>query len=115
MIGMPYLSESSYQLVAAAAREGDAAGILEVRQDVHELRAGAQRPLHLAGLQALLVDGHGDVLSAHQVEGLQRAQIGGRLDQDAVAAVDEQLGDEVQRLLRAGGDEDVVRRFARMP
>src|SRR5271157_1366113 len=97
-----------YKFVSATARQRDASWVLKVRQDVHELRSGTQRPFHLAGLQSVVVDGHGYVLSAHQVESLQCAEVGGRLHQNAIATVDEQLGDEVQRLLRAGGDEDVV-------
>ena len=35
----------------------------------------------------------------------KRAQVGGRLDQDARARVDQHLGNQVQALLRAGGDQ----------
>ena len=33
------------------------------------------------------------------------AQVGGRFDHDVIAAVEEQTPDEIQRLLRAGGDQ----------
>ena len=38
----------------------------------------------------------------------QRADIGGCFGQDDVARIDEELGDDVDGLLRAGGDDDVL-------
>ncbi len=40
---------------------------------------------------------------------LMHAGIAGFFDRDRCAAVDEELGDQMQRLLRAGGDQDLVR------
>ena len=106
---MPYLSESSDQLIAARARQRDPAGVLEVRQDVHELRSRSAAPLPCCrSAEPMVIGRHGDVLGAHQVERLQRAQIRWTLDQDAIAAIDEQLGDQVQRLLRPRGDQHVI-------
>ena len=56
----------------------------------------------------MLVGRHRDVLGPHQVERLQRAQVRWTLDEDAIAAIDEQLGDEVQRLLRPRSDQHVI-------
>ena len=42
------------------------------------------------------------------VEGLQRAEIRRLLHEHGVARMHEQLGDEVESLLRAGRDDDVV-------
>ena len=58
--------------------------------------------------QAVVVAGHAEVFRTVDVERLERAEIGGRLDQDAIAGVDQQLADEVERLLGTGGDHDVL-------
>ena len=52
---------------------------------------------------------HGDrnVLRSVNIEGLQRAEVRRGFDQDAVSTVDEEFSDQVERLLRAGSDEDI--------
>jgi hypothetical protein len=56
----------------------------------------------------VIVDRDADVLRLVQVPGLQRAEVRRVLDDHVIAGIDEDLPDEIQRLLRAGGDEDVV-------
>ena len=102
------LIREHHQLFAPRTRKRYSAWVLEVRQNVHELWPRAQRVLHVAGLDAVSVNGNGDVLGAHQVERLQRAEVSRALHQDAVAAIDEQLGDQVQRLLRTRSDQHVI-------
>ncbi len=97
------------QLVATAFGQGDSGGILEVRQDVHEFRTSAETGIELIGEQAVVVDGDRNVLRAVNVEGLQCAQVGGSFDEDAVAAINEELADEVEGLLGTGCDENVFR------
>jgi len=43
-----------------------------------------------------------------RASGIQRAHVGGSLDQHHVARVDEDPGHQVQGLLRADGDHDLV-------
>ena len=96
-----------------AARFGHraAGGVLEVGQQVHEARLVRAR----AGLGgevfdegAFVIAGDGHHVRLHRRERLQRAEVGGRFDQDAAARVDHDLADQVERLLRAGGDQDLV-------
>ncbi len=99
-----------HQLVSALQRQGDAAGVLEVGQDVHELRPGAQGLFQKIDAQTVVVDRHGDELGLVGAPGLQRAHVARPLGQDQVAGVDHDLADQVQRLLRTTGDEHVFRR-----
>ncbi len=52
--------------------------------------------------------GTGHILRSIHVECLQGTKVRGSFDEDAVSAIDEQFADQVERLLRTGGDEDVV-------
>ncbi len=96
------------QFVAAAFSERRPARVLEVRQHVHELWPQSQRRFQLLGAKAVIVTRHAHVLRAIHIEGLQSSKIGGRFDQHAVTGVDQQLADQIQRLLRAGGDHHVL-------
>jgi hypothetical protein len=87
------------QFVATPLGQSRAARVLEVGQHVHELRPRPQWFLQHIGAQAVVVTGNTDVFRAIHVEGLERAQIRRRLDQHAIARVDEQLADQVKRLL----------------
>ena len=95
--------------------EGHPAGVVEGRDRVEELH-----PLALAGqpgerLRQRLRDEpaviHRDVDDVRLVgrEGAQRPDIGRPLGQHDVAGVDEDPGDQVQRLLRADRDDHLVR------
>jgi hypothetical protein len=63
----------------------------------------------LVGLHAVAVDGRADEFSAIQAEALDGGQEGGAFDDHLVAGADERLAQQVQRLLAAGGDDEVHR------
>ena len=97
-----------YQGGAARFAHGAARGILEVGQHVQEaglVGAAAHFGGQVVDENAFVVTGHGHHLGLHGGEGLQRAQVGGGFHQYAAVGVDQHLGDQVQRLLRACGDE----------
>ena len=60
------------------------------------------------GDQALLVHGHVRDLALERAEHPERPDVAGRLAEHDVARVAEDAGDQVERLLRADGDGDVV-------
>ena len=100
------------QRVAPRRRDLPAGRILEVRQQVGE--PGARRPLRQTGhrfgpgpFRVAVETGEGRLVGH---EGLQRAQVGGRLDRHRRAGVDQHLADQVEPLLRAGGDQDLIGR-----
>ena len=87
-----------------------ARGVPEVRDGVHERRplASHERLLQLFDEHAVVVDLDRQepwLIGAERGEG---ADVGGRLDRDHVAGIDEDLADEIERLLRAGRDDHVV-------
>ncbi len=98
-----------------AARLGHRAarGVLEVGQQIHEARAVRARA-HLGGQvvhqRAFVVARHAVHVGLHGREGLQGAEVGRGFHQHAASRVDEHLGHQVQALLRAGGDQDLVGR-----
>ncbi|EWS52883.1 hypothetical protein X551_04325 [Methylibium sp. T29] len=92
-----------HQGLATGLRDHPPGRVLEVRQQVREARArGAGQGL---GLRTLVVGGERGERRLAGREGLQRAQVGGRLHRDRAAGIDQQLADQVQPLLRAGGDQ----------
>src|SRR5690606_16618808 len=101
-------------LGAALDGQRDAGGVVEVRDRVQELRCdplGRERPQRLAqqvGHEAVLI--HRDVDDAGLVggEAAERADVGRPLGQHDVAGVAIDARDEVERHLRAHGDDDVV-------
>ena len=50
-----------------------------------------------------------DNCGLHGGEGLQRTEVGRRLDKDFGVFVDQDFGNQIQRLLAAGGDQDLRR------
>ena len=87
-------------------------GVLEVGQHVQEARlVGARADLghQVIDAHTLLVAGHRHHLGLHGCEGLEGAQVGRRFHQHAAVGVDQHLGDQVQTLLRAGGDQHLLR------
>jgi len=103
MIGQPD------HLVPPLERQRHTRRVLEIRQRVDELRPHAQRGVQFLGPHAVLVHRHVDVLGLVRVPCLQRAEVGGSFDNEMIAGIDEDLADEIERLLRAAGDEDVFR------
>ncbi|OQA38150.1 MAG: hypothetical protein BWY52_03295 [Chloroflexi bacterium ADurb.Bin325] len=102
-VGQPHKVEAPLQ------RQGRAARILEVGQDIDELGPDAQRALQQLRAQPVVVLRHRDIVGLVGVPRLQRAQIGRLLYQHPVAGVDQHLADQIQRLLSAAGDQHVAR------
>ena len=108
-------------LVAARLGQGRPGRVVEVRDGVEELRALAgrlhrrERLAQRLGHQPVLV--HRDVHDLGLVgrEGAERADVGRRLGDHDVTRVDEDAGDQVERLLAADGDDDVLAGGRRCP
>jgi hypothetical protein len=83
---------------------------VEVRDGVNELRPRSPKQGLLEALDdhALVVDLDLHVSRLVRAEGRQRAHVGRRLDDDLVARIEEDLRHEVEGLLGAGRDHDVV-------
>src|SRR3712207_2441035 len=102
------------QLAPAFRHQRHPGGVLEVGYGVDEFDVEAP----FAGLVQRLAGGgradagpvHGDVRYARPVgsEGVQGAGVGRALAKDRVALVEKDLGDKVESLLGARGDEDVL-------
>ena len=84
---------------------------MEVRNGVDEFGVGICLELffQLGHAHAVRLDGHADQLGVVAAEGVERADKGRRLHKHYLALVDERLGAEIHDLLRAGGDQNVVR------
>ena len=91
-----------------------AGGVLEIRDQIGKLgiRVVLDGLGQLVAVDAVGVHRDGQDDRIENVEGLQRDQIGRVLDDDLVAGVDERGGNHGQGLLRAVGDDDVVRAHA---
>jgi hypothetical protein len=106
------------QPAAARQRQRQAAGVLEVVAGVDEAQPGqlaacrqvGQRLFQDVDAHAVVV--HRDAQYAH-TERLRQAQVdevGRRLADDQVARLAQQFRQQVEQLLRAGGDDHVLRR-----
>ena len=97
--------------LTAGIAHGAAGGILEVGQHIGQTRlvgTAADLPGEVLDQHAFVIAVHADGHGLHGGEGLQRAEVGGLLDQQTAALVQEHLADQVQRLLAAGGDQDLL-------
>ena len=100
--------------VAVAPATSYPGGVLEGRHRVDELRPPAggrepvEHPLELVDAHALGVDLHLQGLRFVGAENGHGAGVGRRLGDHDVAGIDQRLADQVDRLLAAGGDDDVV-------
>ncbi len=94
--------------MATPLRQRGSGRVLKVGQHVHELGAGTQRLFQQVGAEAVFVDRDGYIFRAINVERLQRAEISRRFHQHAIPGIDKQLADQVECLLRAGSDQDVL-------
>ena len=74
------------------------------RRDVHQLRPRGQR----GDVEAFAVHRHADDLGAVRREEQLRQPVAGLLDGDPVARLEQHAAQQVERLLRALGDEHVV-------
>lgn len=89
-------------VVAHAVDELDARKFALVFEADEELFDGVD-------VHAVLVHGDGEDLGAEGGEGAGVDEVGGGFGDDDVAGVEEGVADEVEGLLRAGGDENVGR------
>ena len=100
---------------AALGGQSHAGGVVVVRDDVDELDRAARgshvadRLLQGLGNDAVLVHRHVHDVRLARAEHTQRTHVRGGLGEDDVAGVHEQLGDEVEGLLAARRDHNVVR------
>ena len=98
----------------ALGRQRDAGGVVVVGHRVEELDAAALRPQarsassSASGTRPVVVQRHVDDVGLVGAEDAERADVAGRLGEHDVPGVDEDPGHEVERLLRPGGDDDVV-------
>jgi len=69
-----------------------------------------EHALQLRAVQALLRQRHRPEIRAIERKALDRPDVARPLDHQAVAGIEKDLADEVQRLLRAGGDQHLVGR-----
>src|SRR5262249_37609086 len=89
----------------------DPRGALGRRRDVDELHAAhAQDARELIGPDALGVDPHPEQVGAAALEGQRGAEVARLLHRDGVARVDQRARREIDRVLEAADDGDVVRR-----
>src|ERR1017187_1156508 len=102
------LVRQQHQFAAPPLRQGGSGRVLKVGQHVHELGAETQRLFEQVGAETVFVDRDGNIFRAVHVESLQRAEISRRFHQHAISGIDKQLADQVERLLRAGSDQDVL-------
>ena len=100
-----------HELLAALQRPGAAGGVLEVGDDVDHLDVlgGCKNLLELFHDHAVAVGGDSNEVGLAGLECVECAEVGRALDDDDVALVAEHACRVVQTLLRAGGNEDVVR------
>src|SRR6266508_270868 len=108
------------QFVASLQAERRATRVLEVRHDIDELRSDAKRGFQFIYDHPILIRTDRDVLRAIGIPSLQCTQISWRFHDDVVAAVDKQPSNKIQRLLGAGGYQNIVGRHlhsvtSRMP
>ena len=98
------------QRLALGERQRVPGGVLEVRDDVHELRlhAAVEQRAQLVGVDAVGLERHHPHVGAEAAEVQQRAVVRRLLDDDGVAGGDEGREEERVGLHRAVRDEDVV-------
>ena len=82
--------------------------VLEVGQYIQKARTGCMA-CQVGDVHAFIVAGHADYMGLHRREGLQRAQIGRCFHQHLAARVYQYFGNQIETLLRAGGDQDLRR------
>ncbi len=68
------------------------------------------QPTKCGEIRSVRIDRHRDELRPPRPEHIQRAAIGRILDQDYVVLEDARISNQFEGLLRAGGDDDLLRR-----
>src|SRR5215207_1230552 len=95
---------------ATIGRETDSARVLMIRNRVDELgsEAAGEPLLQLLDGEAVRVERHRDERRLEAAEGLDRAEVGRRLDDDHVAWIEERLPDQLERLDRTARNQQLV-------
>ena len=107
--GQTVPTEHRDQLFALLQRKSCALRVLEVRYQVEQLGlVGLQQSLEGSHIHAVGIRGHGEETHAQRPPGGQQGQIGGILDHDLVAGIEQHAADKLQGLLCAAGDEHVL-------
>jgi len=96
---------------AVGVAVADAAGVLKIGHRVEQFWPPlAQDPGQGGEVHATLTDRHRVKAGPVHGKGLDGTEVAGLLDDQVVAFVEEGLAQEVQSLLRPGGDEDILHR-----
>ena len=100
-----------HEFLAAFQRPGAAGRVLEVRDYIDELavRGGFQNFVQLFRNQAAVVSRNLNEVRLISIEGIQCAEVGRAFAENNIAGIQEQLACEVQALLRAGSNQNVIR------
>ena len=103
--------EDLNDLVVDFLRIAQAGGVLEIRDQVGKLGIGMilDRLGKLIAVDAVGIHGNSQNLRIENMEGLERDQISGILDNDFIVGVDHHRTDHGEGLLGAVGDDNVVR------
>ena len=114
--GQVVLINNFHKCFTALHGPGTAGGVLEVRNYIDEFAVGSgcQNLVQLFGNQAAVIGGNFHKFRLVSVEGVQSAQVGRAFAEHNVAGVQEQLTNEVQALLGASGNQDIIRVYLSM-
>ena len=84
------------------------AGVAERRHQVNSFDAGGlQQVGQLLHQHPVIIGIDAENIGLRQLKHLQRRQIGGSLNDDSIAWIEQRAGNDIQRLLGAGGDIDL--------
>src|SRR6185295_15888791 len=89
-------------------RQGCALRVLKVGNEVKQFWFPGQVLFNFFDDEAILVRSQRDELSAERAPGEQESEVSGVFDEGGVAFIDESAADEIERLLTAGDNEDIV-------
>ena len=105
------LVDNLHELMTAIQIPGTAGGVLEIGDDIDhlDLLGGGQNLLQLFHNHAAIIGGNFNELGLASLESVHGAQIGGAFQQHHIAGVQEHAGGEIQTLLAAGGDQNMIR------
>ena len=101
------LFRPAQEVGAPRGRQRRAQAELVRRREVHRGRAGAAPPAD-RGIEPVFIHSHRDDPRSRVAEDLHRAAVAGILDPDRLAGPNHQPGDEIEALLHAREDHDVV-------
>ena len=101
------LTENSRRLFPDLFGIGQSGRVLEIRDQIHKLRLLLpDRGLQLLNIDSVFMKLNGNDFRIVEVEGLQGREIGRVLHEHAVSRIEHHGREQIQRLLRAVGDDD---------